>query len=563
MNSQHLLVLLLSAPTGLLAAPDSLPGPERNFIWIDGYNAVEWDREYPERSRNVEGLVWGNSRAGPPWAPVTPLLRDSARESPERAAVKALIGAETGDGLFNRFLESIPNRDHQTLVAAGLGLPEIRSSVHGRYHYVDTYSDRFDRLWSSYRKMNGDPMRFAPEGLLLRRTLSWRTRRRQIMFDGNVAQYGGWGAAPRYFTPLYCRGWHLSQTARAHLHRLPMVLSGRIAYDSQQRYYTHQHARSFSLPRLQIRSDFALRSLSRSGVDLAWDAERKPSTSARLFIGHPAEETGGWRMELGAFENRDVFGSLRGSVRLVEWLEADAELRRTVDPALPSYRFVTIGDTISYRCTSRNDFRFHGALSFIENTEPWFAPGAPIHLRLRTWYDHSSHPPREEIDSTNATVEIRQISSPEPVTRAGAGLHIATHPGKLRGELTGGWSHSLGPARERLHRPWRIASTIAWNDSAGRLPWAWIRIEAAAPMTRTWFHTSPSRQAYTMRIDETVGLYFQTGVPFHSPLFPRRLHPRVSVQGGPISLLGPRRVKFHPLGNEFGPLISVACSATW
>lgn len=529
---------------GLLCAPAAAESPPESpvvALQLDGPTMLRYDMTSPWQRPNDPLLLGDNQR----WLPVLP-LGDSVL-----AAASGALASETGDPHLNAFhTTGLPNRDHLSRAVGAVRIPPLHTTVYGGYLYDDTWSDRFDSLWSRHIQQTATPLPGIGvderDGLTDNQVLGLAYDTPALTVSGHGRRYSCWGHTPYYHEPVKQSGFQTSHRLEAGAGRIHLALAGTV--DRQKRYLLQQpDVRTTT----HIDGSLSLRLLgdTRLAAVVRCDTRLQTRTRVDLCI---ADTT------LGPFAcaaDLSIAGNgtpgLRAAVttRLGPAIGVTAEATRAYRVPVENFVFSHLDTLVRFVGTDVRTTTAHLSARYDDTLL--------CHVQAEGWIDYHSIPLWLGVGTAGtAEQRVEEVWSPSGnLTTLGARLTCSYERAWLH---VRGWGvgHVVLDGMEELSVPWHAGITLGLHSQ--RRPGLSLMpsLTATGPVTQRYVQLD-SGAVSEERVDARLSLDVSATVPVLLPLLRQRLRAAIEVSCGPVQLLGDTRVRQHPRGNLTGPRISV------
>lgn len=532
---------------------------DKILIPFDGANGFLFDMEYPENSQNRFSVIYGNPLDDYPYS-FFPILSNPLKskilepDSLHRFELYGSLASETGELMLNQFTGSTQeNRDHATNLAAVWKPKNSSLKFFYTQRYIDTYSDKYDKKWREYKENNDESMYDDGEGLIHDYLLGYLFENKKVTSGFSLASYGYWGATPIFFNPIYKKGYLFSPVLLFNLPNSKLTMTGDIDINSE--YQNHQDPVDYNDAKCDISwfKPFA----NRASLKLKYYRDTK--MTALWKVGGEVSDTleGIYNLNLEAY----FYGSLKPEAFLKFDLIRIPKIVLSAQAAVEyhekerSYKFLNDRDTVTYSSYGYFEPQFHVSATY---SDTLFFPA-----NLKIWYDYSSKRAWESIEWIGGYKIniVRDSILDNPV----AGLFGIRGDYRinykfLNVNLWGGLVITPKNKNMQYSLPYNLGIDIEFGkrDSTGL--YAGLYFDTREQLVYKYFnktensfqeHLSPGRTSLSIR----------TRVPFKLPVLKEKLKTAVEIEAGPIRFAKDQRLTEHPLGNSYGPAISVAIRA--
>ncbi len=529
------------------------------LIPLDGSNAVLFNMEYPENSANRLSTIYGNPLDDYPYD-FFPILQNPISSDimePDTLHKLELYGSltsETGEMMLNQFTgASDENRDHATNL--GIVWKPKNSSLKFFYtqRYLDTYSDRYDKIWREYRDDNEKSMFSDGEGLVHDYLLGYLFENKKVTSGFALSSYGYWGATPVFFSPIYKKGYLFSPVLLFNLNSSKLTMSGDIDINSE--YQDHQEGIDYNDAK----------------CDISWYKPFGKSASLKLKYYRDTKMTAVWKLGSELTDTLDgvynlniaanVYGSLKPEIFLkfnltrIPKIVLSAEGALEYHEKLRGYKFIEKSDTVSYKSYDYFEPQFHVSASYHDTL---FFPA-----NLKIWYDYSfkrSWESAEWFDGYKINV-MRDTINDNPVNGLFGikGDYKITYK-FLNVNLWGGLTITPKNKNMQYSLPYNLGVDIEFGKSDSTGLFGGLYFNTREQMVYKYYNVTEATVKEAIAPART-SLSLKARVPFKLPVLREKLKTAVEVEAGPIRFAKEQRLAEHPMGNDYGPSISVAIRA--
>ncbi|MBD3390958.1 MAG: hypothetical protein GF418_02845 [Chitinivibrionales bacterium] len=550
---------------GIALAAKSEEYRARTLLRLDGANYSLYDQEYPNRSRNMHSIIYGNPLDSFPFQHLRaygfePRSGDSMPDTP-RLAGAAGLASETGDRLLNSYSASSGNRDHYTLVTAAARLPAVPGYVYSGYRYNDMHTDKFDNMWHGYEERAGVPMDHDNEGLIHEAQGGYAFVKQGFQARGSIAKYGYWGHAPIFFSPIYRAGYKTSHDMRLAL--TDRTLFASMGFNYHKDYYDHEHGE-----RLQ---DFSLRAGVRQPLNkrvkgqLALDVNTAvfPSTKFEASVDDSFGTHLTWTAAGGLYNDFHPFAGLALCFTPVSIVSISSEAAWDLVPRERPYLYRNNLRAVDYVPEAYEVLTFHTS---VEYADTLLFP-----VMAAVWYDYCDRPLWERLRYEGGRAVITQDTLGNAATShiGGKASYEITFR-KLLVDLWGNMAITPGGRLRQFYLPHHMGTDVGYGSRRGDRPYAGMRFEHRAAAVFRYYNDEIDRLQELIS-PKVVGFSFVCRVPFHFPVYPEHIGSCVWIEAGPVHLnkeflsepnLENQRIREHPAGSLIGPRVAVRFEGT-
>jgi hypothetical protein len=511
-------------------------------LGIDGANAVLFNQEFPQRSRNMFSIVYGN--------PLDCVVNGTRSDS-TTLTFAGLLGSETGAALLNRAENTnLPYRGDNTLFKAAYTLPRQPITLFAGYRSNDMYADRFDSLGIKYTRITGESARFSGQVLDRKAFGGYTYTGKAIQSSGYLTSYSALGATPFYFSPIYRKGYLFSHALQADIN--DALVKTDFSYDRHYDYLNQQSETFYEDWQWALRSEKAMGKGLRRELFLSYSSIIDPQVKAGagLYDTLPTVPLT-WHLAGGLYGNARPFAVIDVQYTLRQPLMLDVQTAWDYRPRERNYTFAENKATVIYKSVGMEALTVHAALRY--------AKQVIFPLKAALWYDYCSAPLWERLsDLDSNTITIRQ----DTLSRS----QRHTIGGKLRYEITFRalsailWGNAIiTPPKGSYHfsLPRIYGADIAWGSAQGDRVYAALRFESHDRAALGYWNDDRSIFEWQTAVaNSRVSMVAK--LPFLLPIWPDRLNVSCWVKAGPFFLLSHgQRMRNYAKGNRMGPTITV------
>lgn len=531
------------------------------LIPLDGANGILFNLEYPENSENRFSTIYGNPVTDYPYDyfPIlqNPLYSDILEpDSLHKLELYGSLISETGEMMLNQFTgSSKENRDHATNL--GIVWKPKNSSLKFFYtqRYIDTYSDKYDKLWREYNVEYGENMFNDGEGLVHDYLLGYLFENRKVTSGFSLSSYGYWGATPVFFSPIYKKGYLFSPVLLFNLPSSSLKMTGDIDINSE--YQNHQEGVDYNDAECHISwyKPFGQRASAKFGY------YRDTKMKALWKFGGELSDTleGIYNLTLNAM----VYGSLKPEVFFefnltrIPKVTVSAQAAVEYHEEIRNYKFIEKRDTVSYSTYDYYEPQFHVSASYHDTLI------FPANLKI--WYDYSTKRSWEKVewkDDYKITMERDTIkNNPLKGLFGIKGDYKVTYK-FLNVNLWGGLVITPKNKNMQYSLPYNLGIDLELGkrDSTGLF--AGLYFNTREQLLYKYYNVTDNSLQEEASPART-SLSIKTRVPFKLPVLKEKLKTSVEVEAGPIRFSKEQRLPEHPVGNGYGPSISIAIRAAF
>jgi hypothetical protein len=464
--------------------------------------------------------------------------KESLADSSDTAHIllSASLGAEPGDPLLNAYTgQATFNRDHfsQSHVFLHHG-PLV---LYGGYRYLDTYSDRFDSIWSAHA-LQGFAMQQSALGLAEELIGGAIISAKSSSAELGASRYSYWGHTPLWFTPLLHCG--IRTYAEGRLSVGEWQMQTRLALQKQQRYLDRINPQQRTVVQLQA-------NLSRQLWGSTLPLTLTYANDSLIPLSVAAEAP----FELGVFKlaphlGLDRYGMTGGIVAGAQ-MSTILSGRMNVDwyrvPMSKGYEYSELGQIVVVE-----DAIVSGLLMSLQVMS--VAKDSLLWAQIRFERDGAAQIDKVEygdtLHLTPCRVDARLVGT------CGAGARYRAKSWQVMLAVAGERVLDGGPMR--LSLPFEGALSLRWHHPQATTLWGAISLCGRSSVE--YFRQEQSRST-TYSSAPRMWVDMSIGVPLLMPLWTEVIKPRVKVEVNSLTIAGKRRQPMHPLGNAIGPRLAL------
>lgn len=531
------------------------------LINFDGANGMLFNMEYPEESQNRFSVIYGNPLDQYPYAyfsilknPLTssPVLQDSLH----RVQIYGSLGSEVGEILLNKFNgETGANRDHSTNL--GIAWKPKNSSLKFYYtqRYIDTYSDGYDSLWQDFSgKNDGESMFNDGEGLIHDQRAGYIFENEKVVTAFSFSSYGFWGATPFFYNPIYKSGYLMTPVVRLNLASSELTIDGDIDVNSE--YQNHIDGVDYNDANCNISWFKPFGGRSSAEINYYRDTKIK----ALWKVGGQISDT------LDGVYSLNLSGSFYGTLKpeasfkfnllKIPRVTVSAEAAMDYHEEERSYSFMNNRDTVRYSNYDYYEPKFHISAAYHDTL---FFPA-----NLKIWYDYSfkrSWESVEWIDGYKMSI-VRDTIGPSPLTGQFGfnGNYLITYK-FMKFNLWGGMVITPKNSNIQYSLPYQMGIDIEFGERDSTGLFGGLYFDTREQLVLRYFNVNENK-VMDFTSPARTGVSLKARVPFLLPFWRNKLKTAIELDAGPIRFAKEQRLKEHPLGNDYGPTISLAIKAS-
>lgn len=514
-----------------------------NSVPVDGFNAFNLDTLDYKPSHNFSLTSGSANDSFTVFPEQKPQPADSGERTP-RIQFYGLLGAETGDPLLNVYSNpgAYPNRDHATNVYILGHLPRLPLTLAYRYRYIDTYSDRFDSIWSSV------PMVNSQEGLSHEHLAMALYNNSKLTMQLLYNWYEKWTATPYYFSPLYTGGFKLAPQLR--YESGSVLFYSTWLFNRHSDYYDHVTALEYNDLSGTSGISAPLFTNVKGSVEFIFDYASDPEASIALRL-QKLDSTSRVMWGLSATMFSDMHAAVNGFglLKFTPNVQCSVSIARDHLSKERNYTFLENGTLVRYNSRKADQTNVYGALSY-KNTILF-----PVSAAL--WTRYCSDPLQEKVSFSEGNTVITLDTSNSSATFF-AGFH-GTYSLSYRNihcDLTPTLIYPIGKSLAHFKLPKRGRINLYYQQQNDNPVQAGVTVTYKDESALSYILPDENYtiQNFTAPAQTSVNIHLR--VPFPAPFISSVVQRTAFiVDGGPVRLSGTQRVKEHPKGNLIGPAI--------
>lgn len=533
----------------ILFAFSNVLGSDRRSVPIDGSNSFTYDSSRYLFNSNVSIITGAKNDS------FYEIYNDTDFTSKHKIMpninLSGSLGAETGDPLFNqyRYDSSLPNRDHRTLFFMEGMLPQMPLMFAYHYRYNDTYSDRYDSLWSNYNNVNNQKMKYDEVGLSNENYGLIRYQYKDIYMQTSINKYEQWGATPYFFSPIFIKGYSVVPSLRYSFKSL--IFKTDCLIDRYSRYYDHINSSHEDNIIGDCSFEWRSNSKIKSYVKFHYNNLKTPkaSVSVSLF-------TNKTRLRLGCtsmvFSDYNMGISCYGAFLINQNYLCSLSISRDHIPAERPYKFTEVAksvQSVQYEPLLFDQNSIYSSITYKDTI------CYPVSFSL--WYQYCSDPLWESIIfDSNSTIIQQKINKSSARSIAGFfGSYIISY-NSLSLKFTPNFMFPVEflPMRFKLEKT--AVLDISYSDGKPNSISATMSIICKDHVSLNYLVNGNIDSIQTFRspsfVSANVNIRIPIVVPIVNPLFQNTAF---IVDAGPLRFSRKQRLREHPQGNYIGPAI--------
>ncbi len=530
----------------ILFAFDNISGFNRCTVPIDGSNSFVYDSSRYLFNSNVS-IITG-SKNDPFFEIYSNTDFPGKHKIMPNINLYGSLGAETGDPLFNQYLNdsSFPNRDHRTIFLMEGMLPQVPLTFAYHYRYVDTYSDRFDSLWSNYYNVNNQKMKYNEVGLSNENYGLVRYQYKDVYMQTAINKYEHWGATPYYFSPVFSKGYSVAPSLTYTYKSL--ILKTDCIIDHYSRYYDHINSANENNIIGECSIGWMSNTKLKSSVNFSYNNLKTPkaSVSASLF----ANTT---RLRLGCtskiFSDYNMAINGYGAFYINQNYQCSLSISRDHILAEKPYKFIEVTKLVQYEPLLFDQNNIYSTITYKDTIY------YPVSFSL--WYQYCSDPLWESIisDSNSTIIQQKIIKSSARSIVGFFGSYIITYK-ELSLKFTPNLMFPIGDLPMRFKLEKTAIFDISYSDRKSNPVSAAVSIICKDHASLNYLVNGNIDSIQTFRSPSFVSANINIRIPLVVPIVNSILqNTAFVVDAGPVRFSKKQRLREHPQGNYIGPAI--------
>lgn len=517
---------------------------------FDGFTVFRWNRTDPLLSSNLYGIVEGDITNSFPVSQLSAFDMDIWSISPNYPAFTAsgALGSEFGDPMLNIYENrSLDNRDHYTLIETSfkpLRLP-LRFFIGRRYN--DHYTDRFDSLWNQYSCQTTKGMAEDSRGVAHGISGGYSLDAKGIKAYGFVNQYGYWGASPFFFSPVYRKGFSVSQTVRANTGS--GMCDATVEVDHYDRYYDHQNPETFN--DFQFRGTYChyFDSSLNGSLNFNYDSKIRPATKLGVSLADSSTFIS-WLVNCAMHGNGNPEAEIESQINPFDGFFIKTKVSWKYYPREREFSFFEMDRPVYYHT---NDFYRKSGI-----TETGYRLGTGISFDINCWYRYTDTESWEILKTyPESTVILYDKYDKASRHYGGASVGMELTGAKFSTKVWFDGGVSLHDAPARFNLPWRSFVEFSYGKVEKNRFYGSIRYEIRSEAGLKYFDITEDKILHLSALSQD-NLSLNARVPVLVPYFRDRVQSAIRISIYSIHLFQGLRLRNHPGGNCIGPMISLA-----
>jgi hypothetical protein len=529
------IIALLSLYTTTFCQVETYP------VYIDGINAFNTSPDSYNFNSNLS--LTGSSLADS--------FLISRHKKPDHSRltldINASLGAETGDPLLNTYSKPAyyENRDHRSIFTAELAAPRIPLTLDYRYRYIDTYSDRFDNLWTQYQSQTGRAMANSSEGLRYEHFADAYYQTENFIAGISYNLYKRWSATPYFFSPFFTDGTRINpyfqySTAKTRLF-------SNVSFENKGMYYDHTSKVDYN--------DFSSESgietkLGRSltgKLEIHHDHAIEPD--AALLVSIEKKAAFDWGITGTLFSNNHTALSVYSKFNVTQKVQCSLQVARDYTPRERDYFFLENNTYVKYKPIDIYLVNFYSTAVY---TDTLLFP-----ITLSAWFQYCSDPVWESVSPYSDTTYIQQML-PENVTRSIVGINgtYSINYKSFLMRIAPNFMYHIGDQASRFIQNKALKIDLSYKNS-WKYPFsvnATLIVKDETRLNYIKWGNEPDLETFTIPAQSSV--YLRLKMPIIIPLIEKLAENTAFVMDvGPVRLSKVQRIQEHPRGNLIGPAI--------
>ncbi|HLV29989.1 MAG TPA: hypothetical protein VKY57_00330 [Chitinispirillaceae bacterium] len=517
---------------------------------FDGFTVLRWNRSDPLLSSNFYGIIEGDITNSFPVSQLSAFDMDIWSMSPNYPAFTAsgALGSEFGDPMLNIYENrSLDNRDHCTLIETSFKPKRLPLRFFIGRRYYDHYTDRFDSLWNQYSRQTTKRMVEDSRGVAHGISGGYSLDVKRIKAYGFVNQYGYWGASPFFFSPVYRKGFSVSQTVRANTGS--GTCDATVEVDHFDRYYDHQNPETFNDILFLGTYHHDFNSSFYGLLNFNYDSKIRPATSLGVSVADSLSFIS-WLVHCAIYGNGNPEAEIESQINPFEGFFIKTKASWEYYPRDRGFSFIEIDSPVYYHT---NDFyRKSGKV------ETGYKFGTGISFDINCWYRYTDTEPWEIIKTyPESTVILYDKYDKASRHNGGASVGMELTGEKFSTKLWFDGGVSLHDAPARFNLPWRSFIEFSCGKPENNRFYGSIRYEIRSEAGLQYFDITEDKILHLSALSQD-NLSLNIRVPVLVPFFGDRVQSAIRISFDSIHLFQGLRLRNHPGGNCIGPMVSLA-----
>ncbi|MBD3420743.1 MAG: hypothetical protein GF398_11550 [Chitinivibrionales bacterium] len=451
------------------------------------------------------------------------------------AAAWVSLGAETGDLLLNG---AGSPREHRTDLGIKTSIFDNKVSLYGRYLHDGNFADQY---YARRAQLGTVPeQNLNHQALLMEYYGGMLLNLHDFSLDVDFSKTGQWGLTPYHFSPLFRSGYALQSDAAFSNKKFTSHLRVEsLLFDYFYEFVSSKNERFF---RVNSKNHYQLKESISTYLNLTVD---------NAYVNSSAAWAG----------SHLHFDKLHSDIGIGFTHDKNPQARFNL--AYNTRDYLTFRNTLSYQEHSRKPditYRaFDDTVTFTYHTINFWREKATIELgnleifplSFDLWAEYISN--SRQLSAANDTLHNEiQIAATSATSLASIGFSTSAmrqwSAAKIEWHLHA--QKEITSGREPIEIPWNTALELYLGNSGTHTIKGKIRLGITGPITYTFVDFDG--QGFERRIKERVDLDVSSHIPFISPIFTKQMQPEFVLSVNSLNLLGEKRMRFHPEGNEAG-----------
>lgn len=468
-------------------------------------------------------------------------------------SIDADIGAENGEALLNRYSSpaNYQNRDHRTAYSMLLSVPKTKFSLIYKYLYTDEYSDRFDSIWTIYRKTK-NPMTHDEEGLRHEHLIMARYQDEKLLFQTNYNWYRRWNATPYFFSPILSCGYSVKPSLSYKTSAFSLLSTWLINKHSE--YYDHVNPHEYTDVAFTNMITLNLTSTSSADFKVQFDPSLDPGSSFSASITNSSTPFS-WNLSGSVYSNYKTSLNGYGLYRFTPNINCSLYVARSYIPQSREYTFKQFNTSVSYKPISLEQTGLYSSINYLDTLLIPFA--------LSTWFQYNSDPIWESVTFKNDSIFIQQMPYKNSESVFGINgkcffslksLHFSCSPAVM---------FPIGDTRSRFSLEKLVDLNLSYSRPDSNSFSASVTLQYRDRSSLNYILTDYNRPIQSFVSPSLTSLYLQINIPFIVPFINSLVqNTSLVINAGPIRISEEQRFHEHPLGNLIGPAIYAGIRGT-
>lgn len=475
-------------------------------------------------------------------------------ENRPHIAVRTELGAETGEPLFARLTNGASyNREHLTYGAAMGSFFKKKFNIIGFYTHNGHYADKFENYAGQYHKIYKTAMKYADVGnygLSNHMFFALNGQIGKLEIYDDISRLQNWECTPVLYTPLFCESYSSYNTLSIPLQNSTVffsILNNKktiLSYNNTGIDYISCNVN------LNLKHSFPQNIEGELLIKTSTDSSEHVQIATTLR--DSSTESFQWELKNSINDlGKPSFGFYL-KLKKLNIFSIKTHFKRKFHSSSNGYSFKTLSDTVTYAPLDYYETALHTQFK-IEHSA-FFS----INTLLSTHFDLNPSLPGIDSNAQRTIASNYSIESPSFIITGETNIAIKRNFFSmdiqlLHNKLTAG-------IKPHLFYPWSGKFSLhLYPFGIEKLKFS-ADLKAFATVTCTRYNNA-TEMIYYEKSGKTIGLYFNTTLPFTLPLFSKHITPTIKVSAGPIFLRGENRQYFHPLSSPMGSMVSIKLDA--